>query len=157
MLKNILIIVLLLVVFNAFFVFSGGLDLLVKTEQREEQKNENISPDIVDVFRFTLENEVDKKKGKPIEGYEPQMFLDVFDGLVETDFAGAQAWMGEYVIVEGRLEHDTSKVTSPIHSAAGAMNRVGYGTLLNNVSTRTGIDLQGEGTITDVINVIAAQ
>lgn len=157
MLKNILIVVALLIVFNAVFVFSGGLDLLIKTEQQDEQKAVKVDADIVDVFRFTLEDGVKKKQGTPIEGYEPQMFLSVFPGLVETDFEGVSARIGFYNISDGRLNHDISKAKGPIHSAAASLNRDGYETLLNNVAKRAGINLATDGTITDVIDVITAQ
>jgi len=157
MVKNALIVVVLVVLFNALFVFSGGLELLVKTEKATEQSEMKVDRDMVDVFRFTLEEEVIKKQGQPIEGFEPAMFTAVFTGLAETDFDGVKASIGQYVIRDGLLEHDMSEAEGPIHSAAGAINRVGYETLLNNVADRAGIDLQADGTITDVMRVLVAQ
>ena len=52
---------------------------------------QRVSPTAAEVFTFTLEEEVRKKIGQPIEGYEPQMFLEVFPGLVATDFEGVEA------------------------------------------------------------------
>ncbi len=154
MFKTILIAAVLVVIFNAVFVFSGGLDLLVKQDQEERIKVEKIDPDIVDVFRFTLEDEVLKKIGQPIEGYEPQMFLEAFSGLTETDFAGVSAVIGTYEVLEGRLEHRLGDTKQPIHSAATAIDKEGYETLLNNVANRAAINLKGSGTITDVMSVI---
>jgi hypothetical protein len=147
--KNILIVVVLVIVFNALFVFSGGLELLVKTEQQAEPVG-TINADVVDVFRFTLEDEVRKKVGTPIEGYEPAMFLQVFPGLVETDFDGVAASIGGYTVIEGRLEHALDE-TQLIHSAAEAISRPGYATLLQNIADRTGVNLQADGTITDIM------
>jgi len=147
--KNILIAVALVIVFNALFVFSGGLELLVKTEQQAEPETV-IGADIVDVFRFTLEDEVRKKIGVPIEGYEPAMFLQVFPGLVETDFDNVEASIGIYKIVDSRLEHQLD-TTQLIHSAAGAISRPGYSTLLQNVADRIGVDFKTDGTITDIM------
>ncbi|MFT7506977.1 MAG: hypothetical protein ACI92I_000114 [Acidimicrobiales bacterium] len=153
--KNVLIVVALVIVFNAIFVFSGGLDLLVKTEQQAEAP-ERINADVVDVFRFTLEDEVRKKIGMPIEGYEPAMFLKVLPGLVETDFDGVEASIGEYIVIEGQLEHKLDE-TKLIHSAAGAVTRAGIETLLLNTSKRIGVDLSTDGTITDIINAITSE
>lgn len=153
--KNILIAVAAVLVFNALFVFSGGLELLVRTEQ-EEQLPVRIDTDVVDVFRFTLEDEVRKKLGAPIEGYEPHMFLQVFPGLVETDFEGVQASIGSYTITEGRLEHKLDD-TQLVHSAATAVTREGMETLLSNVAYRTGINLAAEGTITDIMSALIAE
>ena len=153
--KNILIAIGLVIIFNALFVFSGGLDLLVKTEQVAEHENE-VDAEIVDVFRFTLEDEVRKKVGLPDEGYEPAMFLQVFPGLVETDFEGVQASIGGYVMKEGRLVHklDESKL---VHSAAQAITRPGFTTLLENVSKRIGINLSTDGTITDIMSALTSE
>ena len=156
MLKQVLIIVFLVIAFNALFVFSGGLELLVKTEQAEEAREYRVDPDIVDVFRFTLEDEVVKKQGQPIEGFEPGMLLAAFPGLAATDFDGVRASIGEYVVVDGLLEHQLGGSDGPIHSAATAINRLGYETLLNNIAARAGIDLSTDGTITDVMTVLTS-
>lgn len=151
--KTVLIIVGLVIVFNGILVFSGALDKLANTEA--ETSATKLSPDIIDVFRFTLEEEVVKKQGQPIEGFEPQMFLQAFPGLVETDFEGVQASVGYYTIRNGRLVHDTSGAEL-MHSAAGAISRRGMETLLNNVADRSGINLRAGGTITDIVGVITA-
>jgi hypothetical protein len=153
--KNILIAVVAVLVFNALFVYSGGLELLMKTEQKEVVQ-ERVGTDVVMVFRFTLEEEVQKKMGMPIEGYEPKMFLQVFPGLVETDFDGVQASIGHYEIQEGRLVHVLDK-TKLVHSAAGAITREGVETLLNNIADRIGVDLTQNGTITDIMSALIAQ
>lgn len=153
--KNILIAVVAVLVFNAIFVYSGGLSLLMKSEQQDVSP-ERLQTSVVDVFRFTLQEEVQKKVGMPVEGYEPQMFLQVFPGLVETDFDGVQASIGQYEIQEGRLVHvlDESKLA---HSAAGAITREGIETLLTNVTNRIGVDLNTDGTITDVMGALIAR
>ena len=155
MIKNILIAGVLVVVFNAIFVFSGGLELLVKTDQKAEPET-RIGRDEVDVFQFTLEDEVRKKTGQPIEGFEPVMYLQVFPGLVESDFDGVEASIGKYVMVDGKLEHqlDTTKL---IHSAAASIGRIGMETLLRNVATRIGIDLATDGTITDIMEALISK
>lgn len=153
--KNILIAVVAVLVFNALFVYSGGLALLVQTEQKEAVP-EHVSADVVDVFRFTLEEEVNKKVGVPIEGYEPRMFLKVFPGLVETDFDGVEASIGHYGIEEGRLVY-VSDDTKLMHSAGTAIRRDGYETLLNNVADRIEIDLTADGTITDIMSALIAR
>jgi len=153
--KQVLIVVVMVVVFNAILVFSGALDSLIETRNNAPAATA-VDPDIVDVFQFTLQDEVRKKLGQPIEGYEPQMFLRVFPGLTETDFDGVKASIGRYVIEDGRLQHQMDN-TGLVHSAAGAVTRVGMETLLTNVATRTGIDLQTDGTITDIMSVLTAE
>lgn len=153
--KNILVAIVAVLIFNAVFVYSGGLELLVKTEQKTEAPVE-VHPDVVGVFKFALEDEVQKKRGVPIEGYEPYMFLEVFPGLVATDFDGVEASIGTYRMVDGRLKHVPNE-DQLLHSAATAVSREGMETLLYNVTDRIGVDLTNDGTITEVIEAIVAE
>lgn len=153
--KNILIAVVLVVVFNAIFVFSGGLELLVKTDHVVEPES-HIGTSVVDVFQFTLEDEVRKKVGQPIDGFVPQMFLQVFPGLVETDFDGVEASVGWYTMLDGKLEHQLDE-TKLVHSAAESIGRIGMETLLRNIANRIGIDLSTDGTITDIMNSLTSE
>lgn len=150
--KQFLIVVLMLVAFNALLVFSGALDKLLTVNQ-DTAPTTVVDQTIVDVFQFTLQDEVDKKLGHPIEGYEPQMFLQVFPGLVETDFNGVEASLGYYRIQNGKLQHEMSD-TGLVHSAAGAVTRKGMKTLLNNIAARAEINLAESGTLTDIIEVL---
>lgn len=150
--KNVLIVAAMLVVFNAILVFSGALDSLLQVNE-ETQPEVKTDQTIVDAFAFTLHDEVDKKLGHPIEGYEPQMFLSVFPGLTETDFNGVEASIGTYVVENGKLGHHMDN-TGLVHSAAGAVTRKGMNTLLENVVRRAEIDLSIDGTLTDIIDFI---
>jgi hypothetical protein len=105
------------------------------------------------VFRTTLRNEVDKQIGRPIEGYEPFMFLQVFPGLTETDFEGVEASIGHYTVADGRLVHKLDD-TRLVHSAAKAVTDRGMDTLLGNISKRLKVDLSSEGTLTEIMNAL---
>lgn len=141
------------VVVNAAFIYFGGAAWLSQSVTPTETSVWSTDPVLVDVFIFTLQEEVRKKVGQPIEGYEPQMFLDVFPGLTETDFDGVEASVGFYHIEQGRLTFvvDESQL---VHSAAEAVTRRGVETLLHNVATRTNINLNTDGTITDIMSVL---
>lgn len=150
--RNFLIIIIGIVALNAVFLYSGGFEYIRKQFEPEETPLQ-IAPDVTDTFRKTLEEEVREKLGPPIEGYEPQMFLEVFPGLTKSDFDGVEASIGKYVLVEGQLEHRMEGATL-IHSAAGSVTRRGYTTLYNNVARRMGIDLKNGGTLTDVMGAL---
>jgi len=162
MLKQAVTIIIMVVVCNAIFVYFGGLDALIATKYREHayipthNDSTEVSADIVDVFKFTLNDEVVKKIGQPREGFEPAMYLTAFSGLVETDFDGVEASIGAYRVVNGRLEHQLPD-DQPVHSAAGAVTRTGIETLLQNVADRAGLDLEHSSTLTDIVSVITAQ
>jgi len=127
----------------------------MKTEEKTDPVV-SVGFETVEVFRFTLEDEVRKKVGIPVEGFEPQMFLQVFPGLVETDFDGVEASIGGYVIENGRLEHKIDE-TKLIHSAAQAISREGYKTLLHNIAQRIEVDFTTDGTITDIIGALTSE
>ncbi len=156
MIKQILIVAVLVLLFNALFVFTGGLEMLMQTKQAVSLEDTSIGTDVVDVFQFTLEDEVRKKIGKPENGFEPYMFLQVFPGLAETDFDGVEASVGRYYIVDGTLQYQTG-VTKLVHNAAKSIERTGMQTLLENVAKRIGIDLTTNGTITDIMRSITSQ
>lgn len=152
--KNFLMALGVLMVFNVLFIYLGGLSLFMKTEPVTQ--GTAVSADVVDVFRFTLEDEVRKKIGAPSEGFEPYMFLEVFPGLVETDFKGVASSVGGYLIVDGRLVHKLDD-TKLVHSAAKAITRSGFQVLLANISNRIDVDLATSGTITDVMSALTSE
>lgn len=154
MLRYVVFIALMLAA-NLAFIYYGGwvwLDALRDASTTPLP----IHSEINDAFAFTLEDEVLKKVGQPIEGFEPAMFIQVFPGLTETDFEGVEASSGHYYMKEGKL---TFALTDDklVSSASGAITRNGMSTLLTNVATRARIDLTRDGTLTDVMRVITAR
>jgi len=132
--------------------FSSRIQELVKKDEQVRP----LSEDIYSAFRTTLQNEVKRERGMPKEGFEPYMFLEVFPGLTETDFEGAEASIGEYTVKDGRLIHklDDSKL---IHTAAKALTNEGMNTLLLNVSARLKVDLAQGGTLTKIMDALLAE
>lgn len=149
--KKYLMFVTVLFIVNVAFWYLLAPTLFTNTALAPEPQPPK--PEVVDVFAYTLKEEVDKKQGVPIEGYTPQMFLRAFPGLSATDFAGVDASIGYYVFANGQLEHKLDD-TELIHSAATAITRTGMATLLDNVAARTDIDLSEDGTITDVMTYL---
>ena len=115
-----------------------------------------INPDVVAAFRFNLEGKVQNEIGTPIEGYVPTMFLQIFPGLLESDFEGAAASIGFYTNENGRLTHKFDE-TQFIHSAAAALTPVGVGTVLNHVAARINVDLTEEGALDEVMDVLTGE
>jgi len=149
-----IMLVLVVVIFNTGFIYFGGTAWIDERLNPLPLRTWSVdSVVVIDVFIFTLEEEVRKKHGQPIEGYVPAMFLAAFLGLTETDFEGVEASIGYYTIEQGRLVHKLDE-TKLIHSAATAISRKRMETLLYNVATRTNIDLHGDGTITDIMSVL---
>ena len=153
--RNLLIIVTGVVVLNAVMLYSGGFDY-IKDRFGGSDTETVVRVDVQEVFKETLEKEVQGKIGMPVEGYEPSMFMQVFPGLTETDFDAVEASLGIYSIEGGRLVFILDE-TQLVHSAAKAITRDGMKTLLRNVSSRIDVDLANGGTITDIISAITQQ
>ena len=112
------------------------------------------TPQTLDVFRFTLEDEVKKRRAVAAAGYTPELLLETFPGLVVSDFAGVSGSGGTYVITSGTLEFVRDE-TGLVPETVGGLNRAGYGSLLENVTNRLDISLRSDGTITDIITALA--
>lgn len=151
---NVIFFVVCLVAANLAFIYFGGANWVEEQFFAAEPAPVMLDPLLTEVFIFTLEEEVRKKQGLPEGGYVPQMFLDSFPGLAETDFEGVEASVGYYSLNEsGRIELELRDATL-VHETPGAISRSGMETLLNNIAKRTGIDLQRTGTITDIVRVL---
>lgn len=105
----------------------------------------------VRVFSDELQNAVIAEIGQPIEGYEPQMFMQVYPGLHPEDFDGVDAQIGHYTYVRGELTHELGDV-DVVHSAAQAITREGMVTLFENIRER--LDLAGDADADMVIAVL---
>lgn len=101
-------------------------------------------------FQFELEEAVRIEIGQPIEGYEPQMFMQVFPGLKPWDFDGVDAQIGYYLYHHGQLNHEY-EVGTLLHSAATAITEEGFGRLLENVTYRLGYDDSSMVSVEEVI------
>lgn len=99
-----------------------------------------IRAETVEAFTFVLQHEVTEEIGMPIEGYEPAMFMQVFPGLVVTDFENVEASIGHYTVEGGTVVHKLDDSES-VHSAAQAITYQGMNMLLRNISDRLDIDL----------------
>lgn len=120
----------------------------------EHGHRQTIDPVLTDVFTFTLEEEVRKKTGVAADGYVPQDYLAAFPGLVETDFEGVAAVAGYYMMVNGRLTHELGSPEGLVPADATSVSQRGMETLLHNVATRVGVNLQTSGTITDIMRAL---
>jgi hypothetical protein len=111
---------------------------------------------VLDVFIFTVQEEVNKKQGRPAQGYKPDNLLRAFPGLTITDFNSVLASDGRYEVAGGELVFvpDTSGLlpTNP-----DSISRAGYEIMLTNVAVRNNINMQSNGTLTDIMRVMTRE
>lgn len=94
-----------------------------------------------------------ERGGQPIEGFEAQMFLNLFEGLTHSDFDGVEAEQGEYQVSNGAIAFVFTD-SGPEHSAARAITDKGMETLLENVAVRLGIGVETNDKVDQVISEI---
>jgi len=142
----------------AVLILSIVVPFTGNSEQPQSEKKATVrtNPDVVSAFRLSLEEEVQNQIGMPIEGYVPNMFLQLFPGLLESDFEGAAASIGFYTIENGRLVHKFDE-TQFIHSAAAALTFFGMGTVLDHIATRINVDLTAEGALDNIMNALTSE
>lgn len=71
----------------------------------------------------------------PIEGFDADLLLSKFPGLIPEDFEGVEAFEGVYTVEGGEWVFTRTKA-QPVSSAERTVSTQGYATLLENVSTR---------------------
>lgn len=71
----------------------------------------------------------------PIEGFTAELLIRAFPGLLASDFEGVETYEGVYSVKGGELQF-TRTQSQPISTAEQTVSRIGYETLLENVSVR---------------------
>ncbi len=79
----------------------------------------------------------------PIEGFDADLLLGEFSGLVPSDFDGVEAFEGVYR-VEGNAVVFDRTFAEPVSSAERTVSDAGYATLLQNVARRLGVALDSK-------------
>ena len=122
--------------------FAGSCDLYSTAPDDDAQDTSVIinrgTIDVQEYFNEKLCEGVIDRIGRPIEGFMPFMFMQVFSGLVPNDFDGAEALLGEYKIMEEELAFIVDE-GGPIHSAAEAISEEGMKTVFTNIQRRTNV------------------
>lgn len=89
----------------------------------------------------------------PIEGYDADLLMSAFPGFLPQDFDGVESLEGKYKYSGGNLIFERG-TDMPISSAERTVSKDGYKTLLTNVSTRLGVQVEDELAIDTLIDTI---
>lgn len=113
-----------------------------------------VQPQAGEVTDFTekIQSYVVENIGQPIEGFDADVYLRAFPGLLEADFDRVKTGEGMYVYTDGELTFVRTR-SDVITSAEEAISKEGHQTLFENVRGRLGIDLP----VSEVIKSITAQ
>ena len=89
----------------------------------------------------------------PIEGFDADMYMDVFPGLMRSDFNGSAAIGGRWLYENDELTFVREDYTQ-ISSADGTLTNAGIMQLYKNLVERLGIDVQRMSDIEEIFRVI---
>lgn len=94
---------------------------------------------VVSYFSETLENGfIEKKGGRPIEGFQPFMFMEAYLGLGAPDFNCVEEYDGGVYIFKDKQLILLDKNATWESSAEGAITLKGMNRLLQNIADRLG-------------------
>lgn len=125
------LIVLILALGGGWYLFQNIEPIDLPETEVEPKENE-----VLEYFSTTLQDTFVNEVAQPIEGFQPQMFMQVFPGLTNEDFDGVEALQGIYHIEDGELVFIDVLNGEPPHSAGQAISEEGMETLFNNVMER---------------------
>ena len=112
------------------------------------------SADVVEYFWQQMQNKFITEVGQPIEGFEPQMFVQLYSGLVPQDFDEVEALLGTYKVSGGEIAFMVEE-GGVLHSAAQAISPHGMYTLLMNISSRLTLPINTKEDIDVILSRIS--
>lgn len=109
--------------------------------------------ELADYFEEQMTRRAIEDVGQPIEGFDADLLMSAYPGLLPEDFDGVQALEGRYEAQNGELDflRDGER---PRTSAAHTVSHEGYGTLLERVAERLGVEPRDEKAIDEIIEHI---
>ena len=91
--------------------------------------------------------------GQPIEGFDNNLLIKAFPGLIPADFDGVETLEGVYSVVGGSMDF-LRKEGSSITSAERTISEEGFRTLLTNLAKRFNMTVDSNDNVDVIINLI---
>lgn len=135
--------------FIVILLFVGGLFALnayiYKTKQAPEKQ-----PVAAEYFQERMITLGIEDIGRPIEGFDANLLIMAYPGLLPSDFDGVEAFEGRYD-AEGTFVREQEM---PVSSAERTVSDEGYRTLLQNLSGRLGLPAASEAEVDGIVSRI---
>ena len=145
------IIIILVVLIGGFYAFNAYI--FNKKQVSEKPADATITADLANYFRERIVALGIKDIGMPIEGFDDQIFISVFPGLVPSDFEGVKTLEGHYEFVNNESVF-VRDVSQPISTAERTIANEGYVMLLENVSARLSYSIASKADVNNLIERI---
>lgn len=124
---------------------------------RHEDKTyvEDISDDIDRYFADEIHRRgVEIGGGMPIEGFNPELYKNVFSNLVNSDFDRTMAIGGVWRFENNELKWIRDSPGGPITSADGTLTNEGLRTLFDNLQSRFKIEVNNNDGVNKILDLI---
>lgn len=92
--------------------------------------------------------------GQPIEGFDANLLIMAFPGILPADFNGVETLEGRYAVGSDNEITFVRGEGQPISSAERAISAEGYATLLDNLSARLQLSVADETSIDELIRQV---
>jgi len=124
---------------------------------RHEEKTyvEDISDDLDKYFADEIYRRgIEIGGGMPIEGFNPELYKNVFPNLVDSDFDRTLAIGGVWRFENNELKWIQDAPGGIVTSADGTLTNEGLNTLLDNLQSRFKIEVNNRGEINNILDLI---
>ncbi|PIR38310.1 MAG: hypothetical protein COV34_01740 [Candidatus Zambryskibacteria bacterium CG10_big_fil_rev_8_21_14_0_10_42_12] len=139
------------IILGILLVVLGGFWLLGSREAGDD--TQNITTELTEYFAERMTTLGVRGGMMPIEGFDAGLLIGAFPGLIKADFQDVETFEGHYEIQAGELVFVRDQ-EQPISSAERTVSNEGYGTLLQNLSTRLDMTVNSESDIDAIIDTI---
>ena len=138
------------IVFIAVLAVAGPAVWFLNRDATPPEFHDGVATEESAEFTNKIQSFAVENIGQPIEGFDAEIYLRAFPGLMEADFNRVKTFEGEYIYSDGKLDF-TSKQGKYISSAGQAVLEKGHETLLSNLRIRLGTDLNVEEIVSRII------
>lgn len=116
---------------------------------------EDIGSDLDEYFSLELyEQAIENNDGRiPIEGFDPWLYKGAFPGFLDSDFHNARA-VGGVWIYDGELVWVEDNPKGLKTSADGTLTDKGLQTVLDNLQSRLGVEVNSKVDVDQIISLI---
>jgi hypothetical protein len=158
-----IVVVALLLALGGFFAFNQ----YIYNEKQGDETDLDEAPDGEDIGEASGESEesIDRyfydrmvtlgieDVGHPIEGFDANLLVAAYPGLLPEDFDGVEAFEGHYELRGGEAVFVRSGAM-PATSAESTISEAGYETLLSNLSARLEREIEERVDVDELISAI---
>jgi|TARA_Y100000034_G_scaffold110100_1_gene141955 hypothetical protein len=121
----------------------------------EEISKKDVPLEVIDYFWEEMdERGVENGGGRPIEGFNPQLYKLAFPGLIDEDFDGAEGVNGRWEF-DGELKWIGDSADGLITSADGVITQEGMVGVLDNLVERLDVEVSSKSDIDELIDRVS--